>query len=528
MSERAEVAGVSRQQRSLMLVLGVAAAIVLGRSAVFLIWEHAGFDSDQATFGLMAKHIAEGRAFPVFLYGEQYLLAVEAWLIAPWIAMLGPSVAALKLPLVALNIATATLLIWVLHRDGGLKPWVALLGALFYVAAPPAIAALLVDAAGGTPEPLLYVLLLWILRGHPLAFGVVLGVGFLQREFTAYGAGAIVAIAWLQNPRVTPERARAIGLAGIGYLMVWQLVQVAFLYSTPDGPGSTVTAALGAGANVTGLLQRVCWDASTIGPALIALLRDYLALPFGMSDDALGVFGVNSFRRSGLQGVPSIWPLLRLTLLVALGRAVWLSVRDRAPIWRGRAAIGTFLLFVGVQSGVFYTVARCGVLEATTFRYALLTLYAGVGALVLFYVYERSRVWVIGVSGVIGCWVAISIGAHAGLVREYVENQPRNVRRELASYLLDHGIRHARSDYWTAYSTTFLADERVIVASTDTVRIDEYQRQAAAHDRETVTLSRKPCPGGQEAVSGQYLDLPVGLARLRLRPTRHAPTAPPR
>jgi hypothetical protein len=505
MSELAAPAGVSRQ-RSLMLALGVAAAIVLARSAVFLIWEHAGFDSDQAIFGLMAKHIAEGRAFPMFLYGERYLLAVEAWLIAPWFAMLGPSVTALKLPLVGINMATATLLVWLLHRDGGLKAWVALLAALFYVAAPPAIAGLLIDAGGATPEPFLYVLLLWMLRRHPLAFGAVLGVGFLHREFTAYGVTAIVAITCLQNPRLTPDRARAIALAAIGYLMVWQLAQMAYLYSTPNGPGSTITAALGAGANVTGLLERVCWDASTIGPAVIALFRDYFALPFGVGDDPLGVFGVNSFRRTGLEGVPSMWPLLGLTLLVALARAVWLSIRDRAPIWRGRAAIGTFLLLVGLQSGLFYTVARCGVLEATTFRYALLTLYAGVGALVLFYVYERSRVWVIGVSAVIGCWAAISIGAHAGLVREYVENQPRNVRRELASYLLDNGIRYARSDYWTAYYTTFLAGERVIVASTDTVRVDEYQRQTAAHDREAVTLLRRPCPGpgGEEIVSNQY------------------------
>jgi hypothetical protein len=139
-------------------------------------------------------------------------------------------------------------------------------------------------------------------------------------------------------------------------------------------------------------------------------------------------------------------------------------------------------------------------------------LYAGVGALVLFYVYERSRVWVIGVSGVIGCWVAISIGAHAGLVREYVENQPRNVRRELASYLLDHGIRHARSDYWTAYSTTFLADERVIVASTDTVRVDEYRRLAAAHDREAVTLCENPAPEGRRRFQGSTGS--AGRARL--------------
>jgi hypothetical protein len=516
------LADLSSRHRSLTVALLVATAIVLVRSAVFLIWEHAGFDSDQAIFGLMAKHITEGRAFPMFIYGAQYLLAVQAWLAAPLFALFGPSVAVLKVPMVVVNLVTAGLLIWVLHRDGGLKPAVALVASAFYILAPPGIAASLVETGGGNPEPFLYVLLLWILRGpstpskaepstslrtgYPLAFGVVLGIGFLQREFTAYGAVAIVVLAVLDSPRLTADRLRSIALAGLGYMCVWQLAQIAFLYSTPNGPGSGIAEPLGASSNVEGLLERACWDASRIGPALVGLFRDYFALPFGVNDDGLGAFGVNSFRRTGLEGVPSIWPLLRLTLLVALGRALWISVRDRAPIWRGRAAVGTFFLLVGLQSGVIYTVARCGALEAGTFRYALLSLYAGVGVLALFYIYERQRVWLVCITTVMALWAAVSIGAHVGLVREYVEQQPRNVRRELANYLVDHGIRYARSDYWTAYYTTFLADERVIVASTETVRIDEYQRLESAHHSEAVTLLRKPCPqpGGREIVSGQY------------------------
>ena len=39
---------------------------VVFRSAIFVFWERAHFDSDQAVMGLMAKHLAEGRALPVF------------------------------------------------------------------------------------------------------------------------------------------------------------------------------------------------------------------------------------------------------------------------------------------------------------------------------------------------------------------------------------------------------------------------------------------------------------------------------
>ena len=46
------------------------AALTVVRSAVFVFWPASHFDSDQAITGLMAKHLAEGRAFPVFWYGQ--------------------------------------------------------------------------------------------------------------------------------------------------------------------------------------------------------------------------------------------------------------------------------------------------------------------------------------------------------------------------------------------------------------------------------------------------------------------------
>ena len=54
---------------------------------------------------------------------------------------------------------------------------------------PPITAAHFLTANGGNVEPCLYVLLLWLLRRRPIWFGLVLGVGFLNREFTIYGAG---------------------------------------------------------------------------------------------------------------------------------------------------------------------------------------------------------------------------------------------------------------------------------------------------------------------------------------------------
>src|SRR6185503_11875826 len=143
---------------------GALAALVVLRSLVFVGWPASHFDSDQAVTGLMAKHLAELRAFPVFWYGQTYMLGVEAWLAAPIIAVFGASVTALKLPLLAINVVTALLLFRGLTRDEGLDEARAAFATLFFALAAPITSAHLLTANGGNVEPCLYVLLLWALR----------------------------------------------------------------------------------------------------------------------------------------------------------------------------------------------------------------------------------------------------------------------------------------------------------------------------------------------------------------------------
>ena len=71
------------------------AGLVLLRAFPFVWWTGTHFDSDQAVVGLMAKHISEGRAWPLYFYGQNYMLAVEAYLAAPVMWVIGVSVLAL-------------------------------------------------------------------------------------------------------------------------------------------------------------------------------------------------------------------------------------------------------------------------------------------------------------------------------------------------------------------------------------------------------------------------------------------------
>src|SRR5204862_1669491 len=137
--------------------VAVAAALIFARTAIYFVYEQSFFDSDQAIFGLMAKHLAEGRALPWFSYGQAYMLAVEAWIAAPFVAIGGPTVMALRASIITTNIAVAALLIGALVRWARLTPWQALAASLFFTFAPPITAATLVEPASNI-TPFLFVI----------------------------------------------------------------------------------------------------------------------------------------------------------------------------------------------------------------------------------------------------------------------------------------------------------------------------------------------------------------------------------
>src|SRR4029079_1186882 len=77
--------------REVRLCAVLAVVLVLVRCFPATWYEQLNFDSDQAIVGLMAKHLAEGRAFPLFFYGQHYMLGVQSWMAAPLFLIGGPS-----------------------------------------------------------------------------------------------------------------------------------------------------------------------------------------------------------------------------------------------------------------------------------------------------------------------------------------------------------------------------------------------------------------------------------------------------
>ena len=60
--------------------------------------------------------------------------------------------------------------------------------------------------------------------------------------------------------------------------------------------------------------------------------------------------------------------------------------------------------------------------------------------------------------------------------------------------------------YWDAYVTDFLTRERVIVASTDKVRISAYQARVEANSGMAVRILRQPCNEGRRVASWCIVD----------------------
>ena len=85
------------------MLIGVLTAVSIASRLPQLLSRHLLLDGDEAIFGLMAKHVLEGREFPLFFYGQNYgLAALEAIAGASAFALAGIGAVQLKLAMLLL------------------------------------------------------------------------------------------------------------------------------------------------------------------------------------------------------------------------------------------------------------------------------------------------------------------------------------------------------------------------------------------------------------------------------------------
>jgi hypothetical protein len=485
--------------RERLWVFAAVILIVLFRCVLFVFRAALDFDADQAVMGLMAKHLMDGRAFPLFFYGQNYMLGVEAWLAAPMFLVFGVSVTTLKLPLLAINLAVGVLLVWLLEREAGLRPRLALVASLFFLLAPLGTSSHLLETTGGNVEPFLYTLLLWLTRRRPALFGVIFGIGFLQREFTIYALIAVLVIelaggAWRAKAAWRPV------LSGFrAAAEVWLVVQLLRQVASAAGPGTSVADISNAPSNnLIEVVNRLCFDPSTLVGGFQRLATVHWAQLFGTAALPAYTFGLES--RSAGQGLTGSGLVLGVAALVVLWR-IARSVRTDAAWWP-RCRFAVYLVVVGALSAGVYVVGRCGADSAL--RYDMLSLLAAVGLTAWFLAVERDQRMRRSVIAVVLAWAGLSAVGHGRLWVEYTSHPPVAAKTTIIRSLEARGIKYAGADYWIAYYITFMTNERIIVTPDTFARIPEYERQVLSHRGEAIHISRTACTGGKQVVEGVY------------------------
>ncbi|PWT79961.1 MAG: hypothetical protein C5B57_13010 [Blastocatellia bacterium] len=489
------------------LVAAVVCVLIVFRVLVYLLFEQMAFDSDQAIVGLMAKHLSQGRAFPLFFYGQTYMLGVEAWAAVPFFLLAGPTVVALRCSILAWNLAFGLLLVEGLRSDGQLRPWVAVVPALFFVAAPASVTSQLMNAQGGIIEPFVYFALLWFLRRRPLWFGALLAVGFRNREFTLYAVPVLLALELLTR-ELDYARIRQWLIAGVMFFAVWESIEALKRFADLLGPGTRGQLLGGfSGSQLGNLLNRFNWQAgspvervTSLGPQILAWLvgagQAETNLPLGPRPWLVWVAGLGIF-----VGVVRL-----LTLLVPLVAERYQRESRGEPSPRLlRAQFPLYMLGIGAVAIVAFVAGKPFLSGYSRYVIAGLLFPVGLTAAILSLeprVLLRRIVIVAAIA-----WGFMTVVDHGRVLVSYIRHPPKNAVREVADRLVARHVPVAAAGYWRAYLVTFLTDERVRVASRDFVRIQEYQDLFADRLRDAVVISESACLDG-ERVAGWYLCKP--------------------
>jgi hypothetical protein len=494
--------------------LGVCVAavviLVIARSFAFVWWPDVHFDADQAVTGLMARHLIEGRAFPVFQYAQEYVLVLEAWLAAPMMAIWPGSIAALRSVPVAINVATAVLLfvtiITLLPKGRPLATFPIALLATLPVALPgPMTAADLTDALGMNIEPLLFAVLLWRWRTWPVGLGIAAAVAMKNREFTIYAIAAFVTLdliryaidrvpaleRWKELSTAPandwPQFWRGRVVAVVCFAITWSAIGFVKQYSTPFGPGTAFGILADSRDNTAVAASAMCIVPAKMPGDLWTVASTMLPLQLGVGDERLET---GRLYAQTLSNYSWLWPPIAIVLIAGIALGLLRAYR-RGP--SPATYFGVYLVLIGAQAVLVYALTRCGNVSVFTLRYTLLALLAPAGAIILALEREARPVIRATVAITVIAWASVCAFAHGRLIREYANDSPRAAYRELAHYLDSHDIRFIVTDYWTGYHVAFLTAERV-KALTDFERIHEYTLAVRANLDRAMEVRRNPQP----------------------------------
>jgi hypothetical protein len=381
---------------------------------------------------------------------------------APLLAVAENSVLLVRAVPVALNAVTSGLLYWMLS-GAGLRPVLAALAAAPLALAGPAAAHELTAALGMSIEPLLFALVIWLLRMRPLALGVVVAVAIKTREFAIYALAALLVVDLLRDRTAAFWRPRQVAL--VAFAVTWSAIGILSHYATPAGPGTD--RRMFEGDNVSVAAAAICVAPTQI-PSDIAMVATKL-LPFQYG---LRTTEWRLTAHPGAAPPDASWLWLPIATVLVAGMFTGLG---RA--WRGRPTaitwLSVYLLLIGLQAIAVYAMSRCGNASFHTVRYLLLSMLIPPAAIALAIDGEPRR-WMRGlVVATALLWLGVLVLGHIAVVGRNLAAPPTSGYRLVTDYLEQQGARYVIADYWIGYYVAFLSSER-IKPMTDFERIHDY------------------------------------------------------
>ncbi|WP_326556722.1 glycosyltransferase family 39 protein [Micromonospora sp. NBC_01796] len=441
------------------------AAILGGLGLAWRIWltlvESPPTNSDEATMGLAALHVSQGRGLPVFFYGQHYMGTIEAYLAAPLVGLFGPSVTALRVPTLLLYALFLVLMFLLVRRlfSAGLA---VLTTALLAFGADRVVKNQLI-AGGGYPEtgPMVAGLLL-------LTYALLAADRPRRRVFAGWGllAGLIVWNHWLPAPyllgalillvagRVLTRRA-AVVTAG-GFLLGALPLLVDNVLAGPRHNSIAVFLSLnGAGTDPS------LWD-RIVGGA-------WLGLPMGM-----GLCAPSRCDGWSLWWGPVVVALLATALVLsvrALRRpAVEPEPGSAADPERARQQLRLVLAAAGLVSILTYVrspAAADSSIESARYL-STLALSLPVALWPLWRVVRSGTGWAIPAAVPIAALVATMLAATVSLTDAVPQYRSmRTSQAGLVAALDRAGLTYVHSEYWTCNWITYLTGERITCGVVD-------------------------------------------------------------
>ncbi len=189
----------------LALLLG---ALGVGYRIVLLAGHAPLSNSDEATMGLAALHIAQGADWPVWFYGQHYMGALEAYAAAPLVWIAGPTVVALRV----VTLACYAVFLWCAYRLTRLlySPWLAVLTVGLLALGADRVVRDQLIAGGGYPEVL-------PLGAGAVLLALLLGLDRLRRPLVGFaGFGLLLGLAFWDDWLIAPYALVAVAVLVVG------------------------------------------------------------------------------------------------------------------------------------------------------------------------------------------------------------------------------------------------------------------------------------------------------------------------